>query len=64
MTLVLQPDHKTAKKAEEIASAPAKGFARPAASGQGPEYPSSRPGDAGRWVKACVRQAFLPTIAA
>ena len=43
MTLVLQPDHKTAKKAEEIASAPAKGFARPAASGQGLNIPRPAP---------------------
>ena len=40
MTMVLQPDHKTAKKPDEPAAKPAAGnFARPAASGQGLNLP-------------------------
>jgi len=38
MTMVLQPDHKAGKKAEEPAK-PAGGFSRPASSGQGLNLP-------------------------
>ncbi|MGN6726650.1 MAG: translation initiation factor IF-3 [Tepidisphaeraceae bacterium] len=45
MTLVLQPDHKTGRKAEEgpASAAPQSGFSRPAVSGQGLNLPNRTP---------------------